>query len=146
MSGKKRNKSVVQPRAEPTIFFAIVIAVIGLPIVATATLMLDVARADRRTPARRDANVASRTSVHAVATNAAHTATSEHEINTAADPNGFAARIELALSYRRIAEIRRATGALDEARVNDAAFAREAERIIADLRTLIDSRSHDDVA
>jgi hypothetical protein len=122
--------------SERLFFFAILLGVIGLPVAITATLLFDVAAADRRAPAARRAS-SSRPAQRDPPEPDRIEAESRIVASTAArvDPTSH---VELALSYRRIAEAQRAAGALADAAASDAAFIREAGRVIAELQTLID--------
>jgi hypothetical protein len=120
--------------------FVIVLAVMGLPITAAAALMLDIAAGERRTPRQiRPHSSESQSSTPAAPA-----------IQGLADPSGMRAvagdvadrsaslpqRLELALSYRRIALLHEAAGSADDARPHRERFRKDIARIADELREL----------
>lgn len=123
--------------------FIIVLAVVGLPIAAVAALMFDIAAAERRQPqsawpaAAADAALTPAGSALSEPTDL-HAAAARHE---PADPaESLPQRLEIALSYRRIALLHEAAGSDDEARPHRERFEADLERIAEELNKLVQRR------
>lgn len=122
--------------------FVIVLAVIGLPVAAAAALMFDIAAAERRPPpSARPTTTATRTMTArptAPAESADLRAAAARDENAAAE--ALPQRLEIALSYRRIALLHEAAGSDDEARPHRQRFEADITRIAEDLKALIERR------
>lgn len=113
-----------------TFTFAIVLAVVGIPFAGTGAALFDTARAERRPPPR-----------------PAHSLTREpapiHSLPVTREPDGpspasdLPRRMELALSYRRIAELHSATGSHAEAEAQRTRANEEILRIIGELEGML---------
>jgi hypothetical protein len=122
--------------------FVIVLAVIGVPIVAAAALMLDIASSERRRPSP------------ATASPAGHRGHPALPMMPQAPPPGIPEqvprvasgeasdllpqRLGLALSCLRIAELHEAAGEAAEARVHRKRFEADIASIIADLQGMLE--------
>lgn len=122
--------------------FVIILAVIGLPITAVAALILDIAAAERRTPRPLRPRVSETHRVEPVAAPAngfAEAPDSRVDAGEVADrTTSLPRRLELALSYRRIALLHEAAGSEDEARPHRERFETDAAQIAEELRELME--------
>jgi hypothetical protein len=107
--------------------FGIVLGVLGVPVVAAATLMLNIAAVERSGAAGRPRLAPSPQPV-------ARTAATVADDTTASLPR----QLELALSHLRIAQILEASDGEAEARPHREAFEREGARVRAELTRLLD--------
>lgn len=120
--------------------FIIVLAVIGLPITAAAALMLDIAATERRTPRQQRSRAAEATAWIPAATapparQEAHIGNVAHDED--ADLSSLPQRLELALSYRRIARLHEAVGEADDARPHRERFQADIAGIAEEIHDLM---------
>jgi hypothetical protein len=126
--------------------FAIILAVLGIPCAGAGAILAEAARSERRPrhtgPSAGDATTdESRTVVSATPRTRSSDAPDASDVQqlTEASRLDLPRRLELALSFRRIAELHSENGEEDEAAEYRARCRRELERLIEEIERLVES-------